>query len=160
MSVGERAQHVWTHAQLGDELRAVVAAWPYNLRLATPAGEIEFLHFPLRPNGEFLSARFAPRTGAEADALFGGVAWMTFYGHDHTAADLTGSVTRYVNPGSLGCSPTPAACVVLLDVRAADDWELSFAAERYDPTDLMHAFDDREVPERDFIRQEFIPFGA
>jgi predicted phosphodiesterase len=160
MSVGERAHQVWTHAQLGDELRGVVAAWPYNLRLETPAGAIELLHFPLRPNDEFLSARFAPRTGEEADALFGGGAWMTFYGHDHTAADVTGAATRYVNPGSLGCSPTPAARIAFLEVRTAADWTLSFAAERYDPTDLLRAFDDREVPERDFIRKVFMPCGA
>jgi predicted phosphodiesterase len=159
MGVGEWEHQQWTHAALGDDLRSTVAAWPYQARFDSEAGSIELLHFPLNPAGEFLMPGAAPKTGEAADALFGGNARFVFFGHNHEPADVAGATTRYINPGSLGCAPEPVARIIFLVVHSANRWELSPSAIPYDPAALLDEFDKRGVPERDFIRRVFMPFG-
>jgi predicted phosphodiesterase len=160
MGVGEWEHQQWTHAALGEALRPTVAAWPYSARLDSAAGPIELLHFPLNPAGDFLMPGAAPKTGEAADAFFGGGARFIFYGHNHEAADLVGATTRYINPGSLGCAPEPIARIAFLVVHSAGQWQLSVSAIPYDPNGLFSEFDKRGVPERDFIRRVFMPFGS
>lgn len=159
MGAGEWEHQQWTHAALGDDLRAVVAAWPYSLRLDCAAGPIDLLHFPRDANGDFLVPNMAPKSGEAADALFATDARFVFYGHHHEAADWTGATTRYINPGALGCAPTPVARVAFLKVQSATQWEIEISAIPYDAAGLYEEFDRRRVPEREFIRRVFMPFG-
>lgn len=160
MSVGEWQHQQWTHTQLGAVLRSTVAAWPYTIRIDSPVGPVEMLHFPRKPDGDFVSPKAAPKTGAAADVLFQSQARFVFYGHHHESSDLTGLTTRYVNPGSLGCTPEPIARVAFLMISDSQQWELSVSTIAYDPTELLREFDRREVPEREFIRRVFMPFGS
>lgn len=160
MSIGEWEHQQWTHTELGATFRPIIAAWPYSARFDSPAGPVEMLHFPRKPDGDFNLPSAAPKTGEAADALFQSNAHFTFYGHHHEPADLTGVSTRYLNPGSLGCAPKPVARIAFLVVESPQQWKLSISSIGYDPTDLLGEFDRRVVPERDFIRRIFMPFGS
>jgi predicted phosphodiesterase len=160
MGNGEWEHQQWTHTEVGSTLRPMVATWPYTALLDTPAGSIELLHFPLHPNGDFIMPSAAPKTGEAADALFQSIARFVFYGHHHDPANLVSTKTRYLNPGALGCAPKPVARIAFLVVRGAAQWELTISAIPYDPTALLVEFDKRGVPERDFIRRVFMPFGS
>jgi predicted phosphodiesterase len=159
MGVGELEHQQWTHAAVGSDLAATVAAWPYTARFDSPAGPIELLHFPRNRDGNFLMPSAAPKTAAAADALLQSDARFVFYGHHHDPADWVGATTRYVNPGALGCAPEPVARVAFLVIQDAAQWELTVSAIPYDPAQLLVEFDRRGVPERDFIRRVFMPFG-
>jgi predicted phosphodiesterase len=159
MGLGEWAHQEWTHAAIGSDLRATVAAWPYTTCIDSPAGAVEFLHFPRTPSGDFLMPNAAPKTGETADTLFQSDARLIFYGHHHEAADFMGAKGRYINPGSLGCAPQPVARIAFLVEQGRSLWQVTFSSIPYDPTDLLVEFDRREVPERVFIRRVFMPFG-
>jgi hypothetical protein len=81
-----------------------------------------------------------------------------FYGHSHSNSDVqAASGARYVNPGSLGCNTTPLGryCVVAF---ARGQFTLEHRAVPYDDKALFEAFEQREVPERQFIYRAF--FGG
>jgi putative phosphoesterase len=159
MGEGEWAHQQWTHAQIGDDFRTVVAAWPYSTRIDSPAGAVELLHFPRRAENDFLLPNEAPKSAEAAGRLFATDARFLFYGHNHEPADLQGTTTRYINPGSLGCAPEPVARIAFLVLHEYEQWKLTTSIIRYDPTELLVEFDRRGVPERDFIRRVFMPFG-
>jgi predicted phosphodiesterase len=159
MGEGEWMHQQWTHAAVGPRYRATVAAWPYHLRLDSPAGLVELLHFPRNTEGEFLMPNLAPKTGGAAGALFASDARFLFFGHHHEAANLNGQNTRYINPGSLGCAPEPVARIAFLAIKENGQWQLTTKAVPYDPTELLTEFERRCVPERDFIRRAFMPFS-
>jgi predicted phosphodiesterase len=159
MSDGEVEHQNWTHHQIDSALRSVVGQWPYRLYhdFGVPT---TFVHYPLDASGR----RFVPfmknPTLTELDksfALFAAnISSLNFYGHNHHFSDLVGHV-RYVNPGSLGCAPAPIARYTLVKY-GLGNYSLAHRAVRYDDAELLHAFEQRNVPERAFIYRAF--FGG
>jgi len=68
---------------------------------------------------------------------------------------------RYINPGSLGCTPTAEARYCRLDL-ADGEWTIEQCRVPYDDSALYSAFEARAVPERAFIYRAFFAgrFGA
>lgn len=154
MGEGELGHLRWVHAQLEPSLRRVVAGWPWVVE----EGRIAFLHDGLAASGDGF-APVVPESGAaDLDRLFAGYdASVVGYGHHHPRADTTGRA-RYVNPGALGCSPTPVARFAILDGDETVGIGVGFRAVPYDPAPLWRAFEEREVPEQAFILEAF--FGG
>lgn len=154
------AHHRWTHEQLDPALRSVVGAWPWEIwipREITGGQWLLFTHYG-REDGRF---KPPPKIGATPSAavlddVFAGIAAdVVFYGHDHAAFDGTGD-RRYVNPGSVGCFSRAEARFAIVD---ADPGGLR-VAHRSVPYDDRSVFEDlerRRVPQRDEIRQVFLP---
>jgi hypothetical protein len=154
LTEGALAHHRWVHDQLDPSLRPVVAAWPYVIQEEIAGVRVTFIHYGLDGSGQgFVPIVPNPQPG-DLDAVFT-PDWTSLvcYGHHHPVSDLAGRA-RYVNPGALGCSPTPTAR--FLTVTFADDgYVLEKHAVPYDPTDLVRQFDARAVPERAFILATF-----
>lgn len=156
MSDGEVAHQQWTHAQLNPALRAVVAQWPYSITQTVDSVTLSFLHYPLTAEGDFRLAMRDP-SAADLDAAFAPYPGdLLFYGHHHPFADTTGQ-RRYMNPGALGCSPRAEARYCLVEI-AGGSYTVTYRAVPYDDDWLYHTFEERAVPERDFIYQVF--FGG
>jgi hypothetical protein len=94
---------------------------------------------------------------SDLDRLFGGfVSELIFFGHDHSSCDLQGRA-RYVNPGSLGCHTRAVARYCVAEFHEGT-FTIAHRAVPYDDAELQRAFEERQVPEREFINQAF--FGG
>lgn len=156
MSAGEVAHHAWVRAALGTALREVVARWPWRLEEQCNGARVAFMHYALDDSGRDF-APFVPHPDAwTLDPLFARYrADLVFYGHNHAASDVRGQ-GRYINPGSLGCCEEPVARFITLDIGDDDSaYTLVKHAIPYDDAALLQAFDERGVPDRDFIRRAF-----
>lgn len=156
MTPGE-ARHVeWVHTRLDPSLRGVVREWAYELDEEIDGVRLRFLHYP-QDGGRMRRIRTL-ESGDEADELFdgGGRADLLFYGHHHPFSDVQGRA-RYVNPGSLGCHTEPLARFAVVETGGASRYTLSHHAVPYDPAGLYEDFFRRDVPERQFILDNFMP---
>jgi predicted phosphodiesterase len=160
MSDGEVEHQRWTHAQIDPARRATVAAWPYRRREEIGGVHVAFQHYALDASGCNFGRFVAQPTAADLDPLFpdDGSA-VIFYGHNHNPSDVEGRA-RYVNPGALGCSPAPIARYALLEGDSSGSYHLRHEAAPYDEGPLLHAFEERRVPERDFILRAFFGKGG
>jgi len=148
----------WVNSVLDPALRPVVARWPYCLRASFNGLRVTFIHYGLEgPGWTFAPVVQAP-SPADLDRVFAGLtADLVFYGHHHPISDITGRA-RYVNPGSLGCSPEPLARFAVLEIAAHGRYTLEKRAAPYDNTELLQELTRRRVPARDHIYRGF--FGV
>jgi predicted phosphodiesterase len=155
MSDGEVQHQHWTHAQLGPAMKAVVATWPYHVDIEEDGVTATFLHYPLEESGrEFQSVRLINPSASQLDAAFHEVdSSVIFCGHEHQSFDVQGR-SRYVNPGSLGCSAEAVARYCALDI-SNHGFSIQHHAVEYDRTELFHTFEERQVPDRHFILKTF-----
>jgi putative phosphoesterase len=157
MSDGEVQHQLWTHKQLGDQRKSIISQWPLIHEDVFEGVKTAFVHYGLgvsrkdfvgvvrNPNGFVLDELFA-EFGAE----------ILFFGHDHSPADGIGKA-RYINPGSLGCCSLAIARYTIVEF--IDNQVLvRHCSVSYDDNGLYEAFEDRRVPERDFIYKVF--FGG
>ncbi len=150
----------WVHRQLGTEFQAWVATWPYQHRETVYGLKLGFAHYGLKAQpdraGHPLFQKFITEPRAEdLDGLFADFEVdLMFYGHHHPESTVQGRAL-YLNPGALGCSPTPHARYTLLEVHENGEYTLEARAPQYDDALLQAAFDERAVPEREFIRKAF-----
>ena len=155
MSDGEVQHQHWTHAQLGPRTKAVAARWPYRLDIEESGVTATFLHYPLDESGhEFRPVRLINPSASQLDAAFIAInSSVIFCGHEHQSFDVQGR-SRHINPGSLGCSADAVARYCTLDI-SNHRFSIQHHAVEYDRTELFHAFEERQVPERHFILKTF-----
>ena len=157
MSEGEIIHQQWTHRRLGSERRSLVAKWPYGIVCEFEGVRTRFVHYGLADSGrEFVPVKRHP--GAEElDRIFEGRdGELVFYGHDHWQSDQRGRA-RYVNPGSLGCHKEAVARYCVVEFRRGQ-YEVAHRSIEYDDASLYKTFEERAVPEREFIYGAF--FGG
>jgi predicted phosphodiesterase len=154
MSDGEVAHQHWTHAQLGPALRCAVAQWPLVIEAAFDDVWVTFLHWePARSPSGFAPSTQRPERD-QLDGVFGRHrADVLFYGHSHVAWEVSGNA-QYVNPGSLGCCEAPLARFVVLEC-AKGAYTVARRAVPYDDEPLYAAFEERQVPDRQFLYRAF-----
>lgn len=151
------ANTAWTRAQVGPEVRDVMAAWPYEIVATISGRQFAFLHYPLDADGGGFAPIIPDPSGEDLDALFAGQqAEVIFYGHHHPVADHTGRA-HYVNPGSLGCGPDASARFAILDLEGDGVPVIQHHAVPYDRSWLHEALVHRQVPAHEFVRRAFCP---
>jgi predicted phosphodiesterase len=156
----EYEHQCWVHRQIDSNLRPVVAQWPYHFRLDLEGVEVGFLHYPLDQQGLTFAPIAKDVTASVLDKLFlphqSDRTSIHCYGHDHRFSDIAG-ISRYVNPGSLGCCDRPVARYTIIQTRQGM-CEINHRAVDYDDRELFQAFETRQVPARSFIYRAF--FGG
>ena len=160
MSDGEVIHQKWVHAQLKARHRAAIKGWPSVLEVEAEGVRLALMHYP--PGPADTPSGFAPTihrpSAEELDHLFCDYsADVVCYGHTHVAWQCTSRDTTYVNPGALGCDPAPLARFVTIECRAGR-YVLEDHAVPYDDEPLYQAFEERRVPERQFLYGAF--FGG
>jgi predicted phosphodiesterase len=157
MSAGEVQHQRWTHAQLDPAWRATLAQWPYLIRREFGGVTVAFVHYALTPSGRGFAPTVRQPGVADLDRLFAGcAAELIFYGHVHGFSDLQGRA-RYVNPGSAGCQKQAVARYCVAEFYDGT-FTITHRAVPYDDTALKRAFEQRQVPEGEFINRVF--FGG
>ncbi len=157
MGPGEVQHQLWTHTQLTAAHKAAITGWPFLIEHEYEGVKAAFAHSGLGESGHDIQG--IPRNAgpAELDALFAAQdADLVFYGHRHEDSGVQGRA-RYINPGSLGCSPTVAAryCIVQF---SNGHYQVERRSAVYEDAGLFRAFEERQVPEREFIYRAF--FGG
>ncbi len=158
MTDGEVEHQRWTHAQLTADHRRAISRWPYMVRETYHNVAVAYTHYAMTT----VESSFVPiernADRAALDWLFGSYkSDIIFYGHHHPPSDVSG-MARYVNPGSLGCYEKPMARLVEMNIHEDGQFTLAHHALLYNDIRLLDAFEDRRVPERDFLYQAF--FGG
>lgn len=158
MSDGEVVHQRWVHEQLDPALREAVAEWPVVIEESFEGVRTVLLHYePLDAASTLFHSLDRDAGLPGLDRLFGHYgADLVFYGHSHIAADDHGQA-RYINPGSLGCTREPAAPYALLDCDRGR-CTVEVRAVPYDDAPLFAAFEERRVPDREFLYGAF--FGG
>jgi predicted phosphodiesterase len=114
-----------------------------------------FTHYALRPGTNKFANIEKSENKELIDRIFAEVdADLIFYGHNHFSSDITGRV-RYVNPGSLGCSSDIAISRFIIIDFHNSSYELRHFNIPYNDDYLFNALDERQVPDRDNIRNIF-----
>ncbi len=151
----ELAHQRWVHDQLDPELRAVVAAWPWEISRQVGGRSILFTHY-----GRTADGSFAPpgrdTTVVDLDSMFRtSEADLVFFGHDHESLDAVGA-RRYVNPGSAGCYSRAEARVAIVETDDREKVRIRRLSIAYDDSSVFKDLEKRNVPARDFIRTVFL----
>lgn len=157
MDDGEVVHQRWVHAQLGPPYRDAVARWSMVIQEVLEGVRVTFLHYALGDAGDGFAPILHRPSAVELDRMFALYeADVLFYGHTHVAWDVQGRA-RYVNPGSLGCCAEALARFVVLECERGGYEVLKYAVP-YDDGPLYEAFEDRQVPVRQFLYRAF--FGS
>lgn len=153
MSDGEFVHQHWTHTQLNQEWREVVAIWPLIHDETIGNLTIRFQHYAINDGG------FGPiswdNLPAELDSAFAPMTDAVFFGHHHPQADVIGKA-RYINPGALGCHPALGARFAMIECDEHGDTTISLHSMPYDPGTVLRDMMEREVPEAEFILRTFL----
>lgn len=157
MSDGEVAHQQWTHAQIDPSLQAVVAQWPFMLNLEFEGVQTTFVHYWLDSSSRNFGRFINQPTATDLDQVFAEPpSRLFFYGHNHQFWDVTG-LARYVNPGSLGCFERPVARYTIGEFMNGQ-FHIVHQQVHYLDDVLFRTFEERIVPEREFIYRAF--FGG
>ncbi len=157
MSDGEVQHQLWTHKQLGERRKLIVSQWPMILECVIEGLKTTFVHYGLTSlRNDFVSIVRNP-SSSDLDDMFGQPhGSIVFFGHHHARSDTQGKA-RYINPGSLGCHPEAVARYAI--ARYQDGLvDVQHHSVTYNDRGLFKAFEDRDVPEREFIYKVF--FGG
>ncbi|MBL8992010.1 MAG: metallophosphoesterase family protein [Spirochaetia bacterium] len=145
----------WTHSRIRPALRKAVAAWPIRLERTLGRTKLSFIHYGLDESGNDFAPVIPQPTPEAMDRLFKvEKADIIFHGHSHFFSDLSG-VSRYVNPGALGCHDRPAARFAFVEERSGTV-SVSFREALYEDHELFEAFEREKVPAREFIYRTFM----
>lgn len=157
LTAGEAEHHFWLSTAFPPEEKRLIAQWPYESTLTCEGIKTSFAHYGFdRVTREFKPAVFDP-TGADLDKIFQDHdADLLFYGHNHEASDRVGRA-HYVNPGSLGCYHRSLARYAVVEFKHGT-YTVDYRFAPYDDFDLVRAFEDRQIPEREVIYASF--FGG
>ena len=89
------------------------------------------------------------------DAHYGGhSAAAILTGHHHDGHYFQTPERLYLNPGALGCGPRPVARYALLTL-GEDGIGVERREVAYDRARFLQSYDERQVPDREFILQRF-----
>lgn len=155
LSDGEVQHQLWTHSQISPELKGRVCTWPYFFEREFEGVKVAFAHYGLTESrhdfAPFVSSRTATPPASDLKRIFSFAdCSLVFYGHDHSASDVQDNERRYFNPGSLGCSITAEARYCIAEFNKGH-YTVEHCSVPYDDTELFKAFEQREVPDRQFL---------
>lgn len=157
MSNGEVQHQLWTHRQLDDDQKLMISQWPLVHSAVIEGLKTVFVHYGFAGPGRDFAGVVRNPTGTDMDKMFAEhAAEIVFFGHDHSPSDIKGNA-RYINPGSLGCCSQAFARYTIAEF-ADGRVDIRHASVSYDDKELHRAFEERKVPEREFIYRVF--FGG
>lgn len=157
MGPGEVEHQAWTHAQIDGSLRSILTGWPMIIQEEFDGLEIALMHYMLDETDTGFERVLRDPTVAELENLFYPFQVpLVFYGHTHAFLDKQGH-TRYINPGSLGCFSDALARYTVVNIKHGS-YRIEHRAIEYNDEELWETFEQRKVPERDFLYGAF--FGG
>ncbi|MDF2905816.1 MAG: YfcE family phosphodiesterase [Herbinix sp.] len=140
-----------SNESITSEIKMMVSKLPYIIKENFNGINICFLHYAYDDNSKNLYEIISNPQIEDLNNLFKNYNNydIIFYGHEHTASDLHGN-SRYVNPGSLGCSKDDYAKYVVLDIDNSG-YRIEHKNVKYDRDALFKAFEEKKIIGRDAI---------
>ena len=156
MSEGEVEHQLWTHAQLGDDFKPMLSKWPRKITHEIDEIKLACLHYALTEDGNDFKPILRDPLPSDLDDHFDLNADLVLFGHTHLEGDLQGR-SRYITPDSLGCQKFSVAPYTLIEIKNGEI-AVQYRRVPYESDSLFDEFENRGVPEREFIYKVF--FGG
>ena len=158
MQEGEVSHQKWVSEQLGEPYKKSIASLPLSITKSFYGVTVTFQHYGITDSSDEFHRFASPirdPNGDELDKMFSDVnSDLIFYGHMHSPSQVSGK-SRYVNPGSLGCSKDSNARVCIADFYANGAYTINTILVPYDKELVFKEMHNRKMPERDFICKAF-----
>lgn len=158
MSQEEVDHQNWTHLQIGDRYKKFVKKWKFTFTIQLPdayRSKVTFMHYALNENQNWFQPHVHEPDAKILDKMFERVEGdYVFYGHNHLASDISGK-KRYLNLGSAGCYDRAEVRLAILEIIDSKCIVRKMSVP-YDDNGFMEAFEERQVPAREFITKNFI----
>jgi putative phosphoesterase len=97
----------------------------------------------VKPSLESLELLFQEQTDTE----------LICFGHHHPLHHFRNNRSIFLNPGSLGCQPKPAAPYAIIDIK--EEIKIKLTEVLYDNRSFLEGYERLKVPERDIILKIF-----
>jgi predicted phosphodiesterase len=155
---GEWEHQKWTYEDIGDDYIDLISQLPTRISREINGFKFVMMHYSAEHFGD--EYRLKPLeqdlTMEKIDHFFPENADVIFFGHDHKSLDITSSATntRYIDPGSAGCSSDHLARYVIVAI-LEKEYKITFKAVPYDKSKLIDRFIAKDVPSGDFIMKFF-----
>jgi predicted phosphodiesterase len=159
---GEWEHQKWTYESIGDDFIDLISQLPTRISREINGFKFVMMHYSAENFGD--EYRLKPLdqdlTMEKIDQLFSENADVIFFGHDHRSMDITSSLThtRYIDPGSSGCSSDHLARYVIVEV-LENNYKIRFKEVPYEKSKLIDSFIAKDVPSKDFILEFFHGMG-
>jgi putative phosphoesterase len=159
MSADEVEHQHWTYQQIDNQQRQIIQQWKFISELKIDNQTVfNFLHYGLNEQKNWFKPFIKNPNSKDLNELFSNInGQYIFYGHNHQASDIQGE-KRYINIGSAGCYNRAIVRICIVE-KVNSEIIITKRAETYQDRGLLEAFDKRNVPARDFIRNNFIIRG-
>ncbi|MDF2804528.1 MAG: YfcE family phosphodiesterase [Anaerocolumna sp.] len=135
------------------ELKKMVSQIPYIIREHCLGKQLCFLHYPFDSKKNYYDIISNPQI-EDLNNLFKNYSDdIIFYGHEHSESDLQGN-SRYVNPGSLGCSKDDYAKYIIINFDY-NGYQIEHKKVKYDRDALFRAFEEKKTIGKDAIIKNY-----
>ena len=153
---GEYNHQLWVKSVLGTEYKSIIERFPLKLEKAFFENDVEFQHYPINISKEFKPVCNEPTPKALNKLFNEPKNKLILYGHHHKYNDTFNYIqkTRFVNPGSLGCSRDNYARYCAVEFYK-EGYNISIHKVEYDKQKVIKAMFERKVPEREFVCKNF-----
>lgn len=155
---GEWEHQKWTYDKIGDAYIDMIDKLPNRLVKEINGFKFVMMHYSFEQLEDAYKLKPLEQdlTSETVDLFFSEKADVVFFGHDHKMMDVTSSIsnTRYIDPGSAGCSNDNLARYVILEI-SENEFKIRFKAVAYDKSKLLESFIANDVSSGAFIMKFF-----
>jgi len=150
----------WCNSQLSPNILKFLKDQPLSLKKAIEDVVCNFIHYPIdhnRANSVF-PFKHAKIEDENFELIFSEFSEdLVGFGHLHLSYEKKIKNQTFLNPGSLGCFGQPLARFAVIEY-SQGKFKIFRHSIEYDDTDLYNKFEERNVPDREFIYKAF--FGS
>jgi putative phosphoesterase len=160
ISQGEINHYLWVKEKLNNEYLDIINSFEYEKNFEIEGIKIKLMHYALTRSGKCFHSFKDLNMHLDIhniDDFFNSSDFdIVFYGHHHPYFDFYSNKTktRYINPGSLGCTCDDYTPYIILEIENGE-YKVKHKKIKYDRDEALNALDLRKVPEREFIKSLF-----
>lgn len=155
------AHHQWIADRMDARFIRKLEKLPRMIRERFNGGRVLFTHYHMQerkiesPISEDPFSQIVDPSLDNAEQLFKGYdESLICFGHHHPQHFFCTGRTIYLNPGALGCTPTPEAPYAIIDSKSKG-FDIEIKQASYDNEAFLRAYEELQVPERNFILRVF-----
>ncbi|BBE31431.1 phosphodiesterase [Tepiditoga spiralis] len=152
MSKGEIIHQKWVIEQLNNENKEFLKSLPYTINENFYGVNLFFTHYA-RKNNKF--KKLNNDYNLLNELFENNNSDIIFYGHNHCFSDIKINKTRYINPGSLGCTKSSFTTFTSIEIYKNKEIKVTHHKIFYNKNYVLKELTNREVPERNFIKKVF-----
>lgn len=153
--------HEWIAKRLDSKFIPLLENLPRRISMTIDNVDIYFTHYRIRPDkmdahiSEDPFHSIIEPSLANMEQLFKYFKEkLICFGHHHPRHFFSNGKKTYLNPGALGCQPTPHAPYALIDIKNGE-YSIEIKDIPYHNGDFLKSYKTLQVPDREFILKVF-----